>query len=286
LCFRNDPLNPFKVNDHNDEDDPEARPPARTHLEIDTVHPTLNADDACHQTDIAAALVSPWVHLPSNHDIYGSMPIVAVPLSCFEDYYINCHAHSAANLLCSHIKIIVDAKYSLNPTSDHVILTIPTDHLDYHLTVSDGLGLLAIIPNQAANHNFAFRLDLHKLYWHFNDSSGLLGFDPAALMLFIGYHGQDEAWIGMAPDTIDDLTELPEPGFKSGSTHLSRAHYRMLISFFAFILAKNTNRAFPCHDVYGIDLSVKEPRFQDYFTIMFVVPSLLTDPALTGSHLA
>ncbi|KAF9515149.1 hypothetical protein BS47DRAFT_1391881 [Hydnum rufescens UP504] len=263
-----DPLDAFEDNNG---DPPDPR--ATRHLEIDAIHPALHADDSCRQTDIAAAVTSPWVHLPSERDAYLSMPTVPIPLSRLEDYYINRRSHSAADLLRSRIKIIVDAKYSLDPRSDHVQVTTPTHRLDYRLTVSDRLGLSAIIPNQPGDHNFSFRLDLRKPYRHFNDNSGLLGFDPAGSMLFIGYRGQDEAWLAMAPHTIDDPTELPDPGFKSGPTLLSRAHYRMIISFLAFVLAKNTDLSFICYDTYGIDLTAKAPAFQDYFSILFVVYS-------------
>ncbi|KAF9511314.1 hypothetical protein BS47DRAFT_1363928 [Hydnum rufescens UP504] len=160
------------------------------------------------------------------------MPTVSIPLSCLDDYYINWWSHSAADLLHSCIKIIVDVKYLLDPSSDH--------------------SLPQLLPHS------------------------LLGVDPPGSMLFIGYQGQAEAWLSMGLHTIDELTELSDPGFKSGPTLLSHADYHMTISFFAFILAKNTDLSFICYDTYGIGLTVKEPAFQDYFSILFVVYSLFS----------
>jgi hypothetical protein len=175
------------------------------------------------------------------------------------------------DILKNRCDVTVDPQYMLDATSDNVHITLPSHKLDYRLTVGNRIGLSAIIPHVAMDHNFGFNIDLRKPYRDFKDSSGQLGFDTSNSMLFFGYRGQDEAWIAMAPNTFIEGHDPPtRPGYHTGPSRLSGAQYRMIVAFFAFILAKNTSKPFICTNPYGIQLTGREPHFDHYFSIMCV----------------
>ena len=58
--------------------------------------------------------------------------------------------------------------------------------IDYHLTVTNLVRFLSILPNAESSHTFEFEMDLKKLYRDFKGKHAMLGFDPTGRMLYVG----------------------------------------------------------------------------------------------------
>ncbi|KAF9515155.1 hypothetical protein BS47DRAFT_1391885 [Hydnum rufescens UP504] len=237
--------NPEPPSHDNDENSGEPR------HDVNYVHPSLVSEDGLRQSDIAAAAIAPGIHPAYKRDQYSSIPLNPIPLSRLRDYFLNKSSHSAANLLHKRTVVHIDDKYRCDPHSDEVHLTNPIHRLDYRLTVANSIGLGAIIPNARANHNFSMNLDFRKPYSGLQRQSGttrILSSGTACCSLEEG---------------------ACEPGsVKGGTTRLLRAQYRMVISFFAFLLSKNRDKSFICTQPYGVSLTDAEPNFHNHFSLL------------------
>src|SRR6202007_637888 len=114
-----------------------------------------------------------------------------------------------------------------------------TSMIDYQLTVGKEMGLSALLPNRQGDHGFYFGLDLQKPTKAFKGKHGMLGFDPAGRMLYIGTQGREDVFLAMAPRGFFKRGFATcAPGFATGSGTMSTRHYRQMVMMFAHMLAQ------------------------------------------------
>ena len=72
--------------------------------------------------------------------------------------------------------------------------------IDYHLTVTNSVRLLSILPKAESSHTFEFEMDLKKLYRDFKGKHAMLGFDPTGRMLYVGRCKNEDIYLAMVSD--------------------------------------------------------------------------------------
>ena len=157
-------------------------------------------------------------------------------LSYFQRLYEEEHSHTALDLLSRHMKIDFQSQ---NYTTDNDLMTIAWDlnehYLDMMVCIGNGLGLGAMIPNQAINSLYQVDLDFSHPIQNFTTRYADLGFNPKNSMLWIGkMPTSEDVWIGWVPKKASE-DEEEESDIKN--TRLSQHHYRATVMFFARMLS-------------------------------------------------
>lgn len=145
--------------------------------------------------------------------------------------------------------------------------------LDYHLTVANQIGLSSILPNAINSHNFSFEMDLKKRYKEFKGKHAMVGFDTKGKMLYIGRVMNEDVFLAMAPNVfLSCQTEPSSPGHSTGSSLLSRRHYRQVVMMFAHFLQDIPDRwFFNVRSVYDQNLDASDPQWSDTTNALYVI---------------
>jgi hypothetical protein len=154
--------------------------------------------------------------------------------------------------------------------------------IDYHLTVGSCIGLAALLPNTRSDHSFSFEMELQKPHTSFKPKHAMLGFDPAGSMLYIGRRLGDDVFLAMAPNLfLRGHTHPCAAGHSSGSSLMSRRHYRQVLMMVVYFLAQIPQLSFyNTGDVYDQDLEYDKPYFDLVTNALYV----LFVPAPTSMH--
>lgn len=222
-------------------------------------------DDAPTQEDLLRAIFQPSVIPEAERDGFESLRRMTVRLSKLREAYERGQSTKAMGYLDQRTKLKIDADLYIPVEDDRLLWNSKVHRLDYMMTVSDGIGLWAAIPNVPSNHNFMFNMDLKAPYREFKAKYGKLGFDPKGRMLYIGKCRNEDVWLAMAPLKFDD--ELPA-GYVTGDSRLTTRQYRMLVMFLAKALMSIRDRGFTCDDPYGVALTGKDADFDFYTNVM------------------
>jgi hypothetical protein len=208
-------------------------------FDISLPAPTLRADDAPSQEVAHTAALCAATGGIDHGDKFNEAVVIRKPLGYFKRVYETKNTGVALELI--HKRTQVDLGSSDMVTgSDSSELSWNTDrhYIDLMICVPVGLGLAALLPNQARLHNFEFTLDLEQPYRTFSAKFAKLGFDPTGTMLWIGRsHSSEDVWLAWAPtESLQMECEDVAPGTCHGSTQLKTRHYRMTTMFFASML--------------------------------------------------
>lgn len=251
---------------HPPDDDSRDQP-----VDVDHIASALEADDPVTQEELLRAIFQANVIPEAERDSFERLKPVSLRLSRLRDAFKKKQYMQAIQFLDSRTKIKVDSDLQVDPEDDLLLWSLRDHRLDYLLTVSSSIGLWAATPRTGSDHNFTFNMDFHQPYRNFKGKYGKLGFDPKGRMLYIGTSKNDEVWLAMAPWTfLDGMADDIAPGHVTGDTRMSGPHYRMIVMFFAYVLASLEDRPFTCDDPYGPSLSNSDVNINLYTNIMYV----------------
>jgi hypothetical protein len=162
-------------------------------FDISLPAPTLRADDAPSQEVAHTAALCAATGGIDHGDKFNEAGVIRKPLGYFKCVYKTKNTGVALELI--HKQTQGDLGSSDMVTgSDSSELSWNTDrhYIDLMICVPVGLGLAALLPNQARLHN---TLDLKQPYRTFSAKFSKLGFDPTGTMLWIGRsHSSEDVW--------------------------------------------------------------------------------------------
>ena len=118
--------------------------------------------------------------------------------------------------------------------------------IDYILLVSARMGLHAIIPNTRHQPDYSFKLRLDQPFRTFHAKFAQLGFDPTRRMLYIGTVGNDQVWLAMAPNALNDVHD--DIAMSGTTTSLETHHYLAIVAWLAFVMSQRGIR-----NIYSMD---------------------------------
>jgi hypothetical protein len=232
---------------------------------------TLHAEDAPHQDGILRALREKGYIVDKRRDAFNNLETRPLRLSKLEQVYTMDNTDLAIKILLGkRHNIIIDDKYACSASSKDVAVRMENHCLDFTLCVSHDIGLWAATPNMGSNHNISFILDLHKPYREFHGTHGLLSFDPAESMLYIGRINTEDIWLAFPPASyLLGEHEILPVGYSTGSTRLQKSSYRMVVAFMGLLLEKLPGRSFQSQNTYALDLTSSRPNFSQSTNIMY-----------------
>jgi hypothetical protein len=228
--------------------------------------------DTIRQAEVLECIIANTIQSTANIDAFNKAKVKTLLLSKLEKLY-QTESDEVLDLLSKRNTIQIDERFRLEIGAGTISMRTDNTKLDFHLTVANCIGLSAILPNRANSHRFTFDMDLKKPYRDFKGKHAMVGFDTQGKLLYIGRSMNEDVFLAMAPnDFISHQTEPSHPGHSTGSSVLSRKHYRQLIMMFAHFLAMIPNRAYSnVGNIYSQNLDEKDPNWSDITNIMYVI---------------
>lgn len=226
---------------------------------------TLSIDDSPAQNAaLQAVIFAPDSDTDEETRFHAKVPITK-SLSYFQKIYDQNETHLALDLITKRMKVDYRSDRYLTPTDSNAIAwDINSHYLDMMVCVGNGLGLGAIMPNQAINSLYQVDLDFGHRTRNFHTKHAKLGFNPKNAMLWVGQTpSREDIWIAWIPKLRIDDNEQDDD---SKNTILSERHYRATVLFFADMLSKIPYRDIIVRDQYP-DLS-NEDEFKAASNIM------------------
>lgn len=232
--------------------------------DLSTVPEDLEAEpqDAVDQSTILTGIVGTSRYEDTSEARFYAMPVNPVSLSKLKQLYEK-KDKKAVDLLSGRHTVSIDDDLRIPLGTGRVNMNTDVTKIDYHLTVANGIGFSSILPNVRSDHRFSLDLNLKRATFAFKGKHAMLGFDPTGSMLFIGQcHGED-VFLAMAPNEFlrGHVGPFP-PGRSSGSSVMSKRHYRQMVMMFAHFLAQIPNLSFQVYgEVYQQDLNSETANF-------------------------
>jgi hypothetical protein len=208
----------------------------------------------------------------SQGDLFARLEPAPLKLSRLRDLYER-REDKAINLLCSRQKVRVDDDLLLTMGTGQIHMDTTESTIDFQMTVANRMGLSALLPNAPSAHLFGFDLDLKKDYKEFRAKHGVLGFDPAGCMLFIGRSSNNEdVFLAMAPEEfLTGRGRTRQPKKPSGSSRMSKRHYRQMVIMLAYFLAEMGRHPYiRLGRPYDLDLESKDAEFDKLTDVLYV----------------
>jgi hypothetical protein len=259
-------------------------PPPRP-IDISIVPDDLTAypEDMVDQSTILDEIIGNRIHEKSPDQRFNDLEPEPLKLSLLQRYYERGQRKNAVDLLSTRHVIEIDDAFRVPLGTGEVLMNTDDTRIDYNLTVANCIGLSSLLPNRASDHRFAFKMDLDKQPYTFKGKHGMLGFDPAGSMLFIGHCGNDEVFLAMAPNEFLRGYTVPcPPGHSTASSVMSRRHYRQVLMMIIHFLARLPDHAFlNPRSVYLQDLESLSPNFEFVTETMYVFLFHLVSECLT-----
>ena len=175
------------------------------------------------------------------------------------------------SLLTSRHSITIDDEFELKMGTGTIDMDTDSSKIDYQLTVGNCLGFSPLLPNARSDHLFCFHLDLQQPYREFRGKNGMLGFDPAGKMLYIGRCRNEDVFLAMAPnDFLQDHYVPTRAGYATGKSVMSTQHYRMIVALVINFLSHVPELAFQnLHQgAYGQSLDSEAPNFKRFTNVL------------------
>ena len=190
------------------------------------------------------------------------------------------------NLLSNRNILLIDDQFKVDVGKGQLSMKTDDTKLDFHMTVANCIGLSALLPNEANSYRYSFEMDLKKPYREFKGKHAMVGFDTQGKVLYIGKSMNEDVFLAMAPNSFfSQGGERSPPGYSTGSSVLTRRHYRQIIMMFAHFLALIPDRAYVnIGNVYSQDLNADDAKWSQITDILYVISCLvntLTYAALT-----
>ncbi|KAI9442798.1 hypothetical protein BJY52DRAFT_1229143 [Lactarius psammicola] len=218
------------------------------------------ADDRVKQSEVLREIIATTLEDPANIDAFNDKRVHTLKLSELERHFKNnSKKEKKANvlkLLSMRNQIKIDEHFRLRVGTGQINMTTDKTMLDYHLTVGKGIGLSSMLPNTANSPRFSLDMDLQR---------------PYREMLYIGTAMNEDIFVAMAPNTVLSCEEEAcAPGYNTGSSVLSRRHYRQVVMMFAHFLAAIPEKAYMTvgEDVYQQNLESAEANWHEVTNIL------------------
>ena len=167
------------------------------------------------------------------------------------------------SLLTSRHKLVIDEEFKLQKGVGQIRMDTKSSNIDYHLTVGNCLGFSPLLPNAQSDMQFCFELDLKGQIREFKGKNAMLGFDPVGRMLYVGRCRSENVFLAMAPNEFLRGHFRPtRAGFSTGSSLMSRRHYRQVAMMLThFLVAVRELPFITTESVYNLDLESEVPGF-------------------------
>lgn len=167
------------------------------------------------------------------------------------------------SLLNHRHKIHIDDEFTLEMGLGKIRMDARSSMIDYHLTVGNCMGFSPILPNARSDPHFCFEMDLRMPCRDFKGKNGMLGFDPAGRMLYVGRCRNEDVYLAMAPNEFLRGHFTPvRAGYSTGESVMSTRHYRQTVIMISHFLECVPELAFhnPA-DKYDQSLDSASPDF-------------------------
>jgi hypothetical protein len=228
-------------------------------------------DDRVHQNKVLENIIGTTLHDPTYVDPFDETPVYKLRLSKLQQYY-EAKDPRVYNLLSGRHKISIDNHFKLDFGKGEILMDTSQTMIDYQLVVANSIGFDILLPNADNGPRFDFDMDLKRQQKHFKGKHGMVGFDTKGRMLYLGKANNEEVYLAMAPNEF--LGAHFEPctaGYSTGSSVMSRRHYRQMVMMFAHFLPMIRDHAYyTIGDVYDQDLDGNEPNWGYTTNIMYV----------------
>lgn len=174
-------------------------------------------------------------------------------ISRLQQDYEHKRAASALQHLSNRSRVVLNADEALDPEHKEITWLPPDNFLDLLVVVANDPGFLAIIPNEASNHNYSFQLTLKEPQKPWTAKYGKLGFDPIRRMLFLGRVEGQQAWLAWVPNKFwDSDLDSPKPYTEDArdpnKTVLPRGRYRRSVIFMAALCSEAQVQGITCFE--------------------------------------
>jgi len=225
-------------------------------------------DGRTPQSDVMKEIIGNSEDLPNALQFYN-MNTKHLKLSRLRDFYTK-NDKAVVSLLSTRRNIVIDDKYTLKMGVGEIRMNTKSSYIDYHLTVGNCIGLSPLLPNTISDPFFGLELDLKKPFREFKGKNAMLGFDPAGRMLYIGRCRTEDVFLAMAPNEfLEDNFQATPAGYSTGSSRMSRRHYRQTAMMFAQFLARMPELSFlNSAPVYNQDLDSEAAQFTNITDVL------------------
>lgn len=141
--------------------------------------------------------------------------------------------------------IHIDDEFTLQMGVGKIMMDTRSSMIDYHLTVGNCLGFSPLLPNALSDPYFSFEMNLLMPRRDFKGKNGMLGFDPAGRMLYVGRCRNEDVFLAMAPNEfLQGHFTPPRAGYTTGESVMSTRHYRQTVIMLAHFLESVSVLAF------------------------------------------
>jgi hypothetical protein len=185
-----------------------------------------------------------------------------IKLSKLKAFYDNKDTN-VLSLLATRHEVVIDDGFRLKMGAGQIRMNTRSSMIDYHLTVANCVGFSPLLPNLLADHHFCFDLNLKLPIKDFKVKNAMLGFDPAGCMLYLGHCRNEDVFLAMVPNEFLQGHFTPtRPGYSTGSSVMSRRHYRQTVMMLAHFLAMIEELPYlNTSPVYELSLDSEHPNF-------------------------
>jgi hypothetical protein len=232
---------------------------------------TAEPGDHVDQSAVLEHIIATTLDDPARVDSFVKLPVLELKLSALKRYYETSDPR-VVNLLSDRHKITIDDQYKLEFGQQQILLDPAKTMIDYQLIVASSIGFDVLLPNAAGDHHFGFNMNLKRPTKQFKGKHAMVGFDTKGRMLYLGRANNDDVYLAMAPNDFLVGHIQPRPaGYSTGSSTMSRRHYRQMIMMFAHFLSEIPELAYMyILDRYGQNLEDQSPQWSYVTNIMYV----------------
>jgi hypothetical protein len=226
---------PDPDNDHIDVTNIENASP----FDLDSLEDALIGEDSPDQNEVLLRL-NQYADPTTQADIdYNDLPISNISLVKLQRIFEEKKVAAALSNLKKRLNIEINPILREKPTDPLLCWNASGHFLDFLLIVPSVAGMQAVLPNLDHDNRYCFKINFSRQFVEWRSHFGKLGFDPNGRMLHIGQWNTDSIWMAWVPNSFfeKDSADVPA-GYKTGSSLLSKKHYRMIMYFFAFLFNK------------------------------------------------
>ena len=240
--------------------------------------------DHVEQSRVLENIITSPLHDPANADPFTEKAVHKLRLSRLQRQYEE-EDPAVIDVLSNRHKISIDKKYKLEFGTGEILMDTSQSMIDYQLVVANAIGIDILLPNVENDHRFNFEMNLKCPQKQFKGKYGMVGFDTKGCMLFIGRANNEEVYLAMAPNEfLLGHYEVTPAGHSSGSSTMSRRHYRQMVMMFSHFLSMISHLAYnEVGDGYGQDLEANRAAWSLVTNIMYV-QVLIIHSFLLPSH--
>jgi hypothetical protein len=199
---------------------------------------------------------------------YSLLPKRDITLSSMLSSYARKDENRALAHLHQRCRLTIDNQFLVDADDPNFCFSANKSFVDFFMIIGQASGLDVFIPRHP-HPTFTLTLDLRLPIKEFKAKYGILGFDPAAAILYIGSTSAEDLWLALAPNDYFDGISQPfrlDQGHKD--TRMSARHYRIVIAFLSYAMTKIPGRDFYIFNKYSIDPDGDTANFGAHSNIM------------------